>query len=75
MKKLIALATLFVMVFALAVGITLMSTESAHAFPTIIYCSRVTGPNCTNPANPYYLYVRDRTGQHFVGCCNANTPD
>ena len=75
MRKAIAFSVLFVMVFAMAVGFTLTTAEQAHAFPTIIYCSRDTGPNCTNALRPYYMYVQDRTGRHFVGCCSANTPD
>jgi hypothetical protein len=75
MKKAITLATLFVMVFTMAVDITLTTAEKAHADVVIIYCSRDTGTNCPTQANPYYLYVQDRHGRRFVGCCNANSPD
>jgi hypothetical protein len=74
MKKLIAFASLFVMVFGLAIAITLTSTERAEAFPIAIYCSFDTGPNCTTQTNPYYLYIIDRTGRHFVGCCSGGFP-
>lgn len=75
MKKAITFAALFVMVFTMAVAITLTTAEKAHADMVGIYCSRTTGSNCPTQANPYYLFVVDRHGQHFVGCCNANSPD
>jgi hypothetical protein len=71
MKKMRIILALFLFVFGLSTAVTLLTADKAEAFPTIIYCSRDTGSLCTNPANPYYLYVVDRTGRHFVGCCNG----
>jgi hypothetical protein len=71
MKKVVVFLTLFLVVGVVAMGVTLFTPQKADAFPTYIYCSRDTGAQCTNPLYPYYLYVVDRTGRHFVGCCNG----
>jgi hypothetical protein len=71
MKKASFLAMLFLAVMVASTAMTLLTTQKAEAIATYIYCSRETGVKCTNPANPYYLYVVDRTGRHFVGCCNG----
>jgi hypothetical protein len=71
MKKASSFAMLFLLVLLSSMAVTLLTTQKAEAIATYIYCSRDTGVKCTNPANPYYLYVVDRTGRHFVGCCNG----
>jgi hypothetical protein len=71
MKKAAFFAMLFLAVMVCTTAVTLLSTEKAEAIATYIYCSRQTGASCTNPAFPYYMFVVDRYGQHFVGCCNG----
>jgi hypothetical protein len=75
MKGKRTIIAMLIMVFVLSFAAAFMTADKAMAarpdIPTIIYCSRDTGPNCTNPNYPYYLYVRDRSGTHFVGCCNG----
>ena len=75
MKGKRTIIAMLIMVFVLSFAVAFVTAEKAMAakptIPTIIYCSRQTGPNCTNPNYPYYLFVRDRYGTHFVGCCNG----
>ena len=71
MKKAGFFAMLFLAVLVASMAVTLLTTEKAEAIATYIYCSRETGTKCTNPAYPYYYYVVDRTGKHFIGCCNG----
>jgi len=71
MKRARIFAALFLLIFGLAVATTVLTADRAEAMPTIIYCSRDTGPNCTNPTHPYYLYVIDYGVRTFVGCCSG----
>ncbi len=77
MKKVAVLIALFLVVLVASAGMTMLTAEKASAagtnIATYIYCSQQTGANCTNPLYPYYLFVVDRYGQHFVGCCNGLT--
>ena len=63
MKKLTILASLFLMVFGAALGITALTPDQAVAgvpCPEFcyydLYCSWDTGTNCSNPSFPYYIY-------------------
>lgn len=77
MKKVTIYAALFSVAFAFAIG--LMATDQASAIPECtrfqcicdLYCSWETGPNCTNPNLPYYLYSVDCVtipGEKCGGC-------
>ncbi|MDD4051448.1 MAG: hypothetical protein PHR28_06075 [candidate division Zixibacteria bacterium] len=89
MKKLVFLTPLFVIGFAVGLGIVLFGAGPAEAGPDYcrgtciyrLYCSTDTGPSCTNPIRPYYLYrtegvclgyPNDPCPDAFVGCCDGD---
>ena len=84
MKKTVLFSSLFLFVFGLAVGITVLFADNAQAYSqcafeclTYTYCSNDQGPLC--PENWYYRYSSAKCGggplncpyfrDVFVGCC------
>ena len=60
MKKAVLLLLTFSFALMLGIGITVSLPSNAHAcqceFPYVLIPTCDTGPNCTNPAYPYYMY-------------------
>jgi hypothetical protein len=86
MRKFAVLVPLFVIGFGAAFGVAVLTPDPAMAVPMCnpnyclyeLYCSPETGPLCTHPEQPYYLYAingfcrNDPLGicqDKFVGCC------
>ena len=86
MKKSFILVPLFVIGFGAAFGLALLSPDQAMAVPLCdpdyciyeLHCSSETGPLCTNPMRPFYLYAingectNNPIGvcpDEFAGCC------
>jgi hypothetical protein len=87
MKKVVILSSLFIGIFGLTLGFAISTFDTALAAPECpeechydLYCSYDTGPNCTNPYRPYYMYTVDGCQNYpgywcplngaFYGCCN-----
>lgn len=75
MKKLVVLSSVFVFVFAFSVGMSLMLAENSEAIWLCEFqctgsfqCTFDTGPNCTNPNWPYYVYFKPTCGGGPLNC-------
>ena len=90
MKKTVVFSSLFLLIFGLAMGITVVMPEDAMAYEQCTFacltytdCSWEQGPLC--PANAYYEYESAECGggplncpyfrDEFVGCCKHLFPD
>lgn len=89
MKKTLIFSSLFLLIFGLSMGITVVLPEDAMAYSqcsfeclTFTYCSWDQGPLC--PANWYYRYESAKCGggplnceyfrDEFIGCCKHFNP-
>ncbi len=75
MRKSVLFSTVFLTVFGLTLGFTIAFNSPAMAIDKCegeclgeYYCSFMTGPQCTNPNLPYYVYWRPLCGGGPLNC-------
>ena len=66
MKRTMAFSTLFLLVFGLSMGLSMLVQDTQAEPPCLrsevvcwYDCTTETGPLCTNPNRPYYAYNRE----------------